>query len=426
MPCFSPPDPAGIKTRTGSLSSNFPYGATGEVNLIRGKEYKTTGEPDIKTFPLPELLDNLAGDINRMLVIRSGPQKLLSRVIKTLREWKPGASITQYCHAGEEISRCENIIYPHPGYFLLELADLEILRSREFDLVVVPYATDRRLHPDYYELDRIANALGALAVMACYWDGTALLLNSQILEHKFEHIVNPYLERKHRAIAEISAFTGEDPQTVEDRCNRAAKLGEQLWRQKKPHNVEEIERFYSESDFYIYALMKECDWRGARADLAKPIRQEITPADSVLDYGGGCGTLSLDLAQAGLRCSHLDLPGKLLDFAGFRFASRGLDIKLIPAYAKYPLTGLYDTIICTHVIEHLPDPEEKIRHLADHLKPGGKLFLAIPFQPNPVAGVQPGMHLNRLSRGKYRKLVAELGLKQARKIGQLDVFQKAI
>jgi len=385
----------------------------------------TANEPAIKTFPLHELLDNLAHEINRVLVIRSGPYSLISRVIETLQLWKPRVSITQYCHAGEEISRCENIIYPHPGYFRLELAELAILRNRKFDLVVIPYATNRRLHPDYHELDRIASGLGAWAVMAYYWDGTALVLNSQILEHKVEHIVNPYLERKHRAIAEISAFTGENLLTVEDKCNRGAQLGNELWLRRKPQTDEEIHSFYQESDFYIYALMKEYDWRGARADLADPIREEIKPGGKVLDYGGGCGTLAIDLAHAGFECSHLDLPGKLLDFASFRFARRGIDIKVIPAFEKYPLKEHYDTIICTHVIEHLPDPEEKIRHMADHIQAGGKLFLAIPFEPNPVAGVHPGMHLNRLSEERYRDLAAELGLEQVRKIHGLNIFQKA-
>ena len=422
---FLSPGPEKKKKIAHPLSFNSHQGPIRGIILIRLDKYMTANEPDIKTFPLPELLDNLAHEINRVLVIRSGPLSLVSRVIETLQLWKPHVSITQYCHAGEEISLCENIIYPHPGYFRFELADLESLCSRKFDLAVIPYATNRRLHPDYHELDRITSGLGARAVMAYYWDGTALVLNSQILEYKVKQIVKPYVERKRSAIEELSAFTGEGPCTVEDNCNRGAQLGNELWLRRKPQTDKEIHSFYQESDFYIYALMKECDWRGARADLAEPIREEIKPGGKVLDYGGGCGTLAIDLARAGFECSHLDLPGKLLDFASFRFARRGMDIKVIPAFEKYPLKEHYDAIICTHVIEHLPNPEEKIHHMADHIQAGGKLFLAIPFKPNPVAGVPPGMHLNRLSEERYRDLVAELGLEQVRKIDNLDIFQKA-
>ncbi|OGF98773.1 MAG: hypothetical protein A3F83_13235 [Candidatus Glassbacteria bacterium RIFCSPLOWO2_12_FULL_58_11] len=376
-----------------------------------------------KTTALPQILDKLVGEVDKVLLFSSGPDLLVRKAIDSLQAWKPNLSITIYCHSGREIAGFENLIYPYPGYFRFELADLHQLREYCFDLALIPYATDRRLHPDYNELDRIASAVGAWAVLAYYFDGTVLLLDSKLLERKEKLVVNPYLKQKNRAIGEICAFTGESPLLVEDKCNLAYLRASRLWEERRPESAEAIDRFYRENDFYIYGLMKECDWRGARFDTAELVCKELEPGSSVLDYGGGCGTTALFLARRGFRLAHLDLPGRLLDFAEFRFQRRRLNIKVLKAEKKYPLREAYDSIVCTHVLEHLPDPEGKLRHLAEHLNPGGKLILSIPFEPNPVAGVHPNLHLNRLAPERYARLMEELGFGTPLHKGELDIFQ---
>jgi SAM-dependent methyltransferase len=39
----------------------------------------------------------------------------------------------------------------------------------------------------------------------------------------------------------------------------------------------------------------------------------------------------------------------------------------------------FDTIICTDVLEHIPVPYELMKEISRLLRPGGKLFLAVPF-----------------------------------------------
>ncbi len=379
-------------------------------------------EPLGQTLPFIRILDACGTRAQKVLVVKSGGKEFVSWIIDTLRNWKPELAISLFCHEGEEISGLENIVYQDTNYFRLGFVDLAELRRRCFDLVVVPYSTNRRLHPEYYELDSIATAIGAESVIACYLDRTAVILDQELLKFKAESVVRPYFEQRYKAIEEICAFTGEDQVTVENKCDVAGKTAGCLWLAKAPRTEEEIIDFYGENDFYIYQLMKENDWRGARSDLAETIIAELNPGDRVCDYGGGCGALSIALAQAGFRTVHLDLPGKLLDFAAFRFRWRGLDVHVIAATKKCPLEGKFDAIVCTHVLEHLPDPEDKLRYMAGHLEAGGKMFLAVPFEPNPASGTHPGMHLNRLSYERYRGIIDELGFRLVRKEGELDIL----
>lgn len=38
----------------------------------------------------------------------------------------------------------------------------------------------------------------------------------------------------------------------------------------------------------------------------------------------------------------------------------------------------YDAILCTQVLEHVPDPQEAVAEMARVLKPGGKMFVTVP------------------------------------------------
>ncbi len=375
------------------------------------------------TLPLPNLLENHARSTRNILIFRSGPLEMLRDIIDTLRQVIPAAEITQYCHNGRQLDCCRNLLYSHPGYFRLAHADTAALRKQEFDLTIIPYATDRRLHPEYHELDRIAAQSGADTIVAVFWDRSAAVLDENLLARKQREVVEPYLKNKSAAIEEIRRFTGEDPETIEDRCHLAAARGDRLWSELAPRSDEEIERFYTGTDFYVYALMKECDWRGARSDTVEQIAGQLPKGASVLDYGAGCAAVGIALAERGFRVTHLDLPGALIEFARSRYRARGLAVTVQPAGEKYPLNGLYDAIICTHVLEHVPDPVEKLRHLAAHLAPRGTLFIAIPFEANPVGGEHPGMHLNRLTPAGYKTLLEELDLARIDRAGEMDILR---
>lgn len=380
--------------------------------------------PEIPVLAPERLLGGLVPAPRSALIVRSGPSAMLESAIGHLRSAFPGIRIVQLCHAGHEREDLENIVYPREGYFRARHADTDLLRGEKFDLALALYATDRRLHPEYHEVDAIAVESGARRVVVLYWDGLAAELTPEALELKKKTVLAPWLERMNSALREISAFTGEDPETVRDKCDLAAVRGNELWRSLSPATDREIEAFYRGTDFYIYALMKECDWRGARSGVAEQAVEHLAPGDRALDYGGGVGTLCLELSGRGFELSHLDLPGPLIEFAAHRFRARGLGVDILPAFEQYPLTGAYDAIFCTHVLEHLPDPERKLIHMARHLRSAGRMFLAVPFEPNAVAGTHPDMHLNRLNPESLERVMRSEGLELFARSGELDIYRK--
>jgi len=119
---------------------------------MREKEIK------IQTRPTEQFLQGLPPGTRRVLVIRCVPEKLFNRCIQTLRRWNPELELTVLCHPGGEVAGCRSVVYPGEGFFRLENLDTRALQKAKFDLVALPYATNRRLSPYYQNVDRIAEA----------------------------------------------------------------------------------------------------------------------------------------------------------------------------------------------------------------------------------------------------------------------------
>lgn len=46
---------------------------------------------------------------------------------------------------------------------------------------------------------------------------------------------------------------------------------------------------------------------------------------------------------------------------------------------EIPSTVKFDVVLCTEVLEHVPDPAAAFNHIANLVKPGGKLIVTVPF-----------------------------------------------
>jgi SAM-dependent methyltransferase len=141
------------------------------------------------------------------------------------------------------------------------------------------------------------------------------------------------------------------------------------------------------------------------ATLAK-----IPAGSRILDAGAG-------EQQFRKFCAHLNYVSQ--DFAqydgggdGSGLHSAGWDTShtdIICDITKIPEpNGAFDAVMCTEVLEHVPDPVAALRELARLIRPGGYLVLSAPFCS--LTHMAPYHFSTGFSRYFYREHLAKLGL----------------
>lgn len=152
---------------------------------------------------------------------------------------------------------------------------------------------------------------------------------------------------------------------------KATKLNADLWKTFNPKNEQEIREFYSFTPYSIFSLAY---WHMKR--YQRDFRKKLVKYayGHTLDYGGGIGDLSIELAKKGLSVSYADVEGKTFEFAKWLFKENNLVIPMIDLN-KENLTQHYDTVICIDVIEHVSDPGLLLRDIGSHIKKGGSLII---------------------------------------------------
>ncbi|MCE5271795.1 class I SAM-dependent methyltransferase [bacterium] len=372
--------------------------------------------------PLDKVLGSVTPSPERVLLIRCAPEPLVRFALGALERSFPRSELTVLCRPGQELAGCNCLVCPGEGFLRLEDLDTRSRRAIRSDLALIPCSTTRRLCSSYHNVNRLAAASGARWTVHLHSDRLASRVGPRFLERLEREVHAPFLAIKQAALAELALFTGEDLPTVERKCDLAGLRAVSLWQDSPPADANSVRRFYQEHDFYLYELMKT-EYNGDEAELNAEVLSLCSPGERVLDYGGGCGSLSLELARKGCRVTHLDLPGPLLDFAAWRFASRKLPVRIHPLEREGELGGPYDKLINIFVLEHLFDPESALRAMRRAVVPGGQLLIAVDFEESAVKTAPLPLHLCRLSRTRYAELTAELGLTHLESRGALDVFE---
>jgi SAM-dependent methyltransferase len=149
-----------------------------------------------------------------------------------------------------------------------------------------------------------------------------------------------------------------------------------LWDSKPRAGEADYRSFFSETDYYVlrqvfYHRHSSFHW------VARALRG-VGPVGDFCEYGSGVGPVTAWLRPRFPRWRYtlVDLPCPTFEFARWRFRDAGNVEFLEPGLGReLPLRRTYDVIAVLEVLEHVINPLDVVRHLVDHLKPGGTLFL---------------------------------------------------
>jgi 2-polyprenyl-3-methyl-5-hydroxy-6-metoxy-1,4-benzoquinol methylase len=203
------------------------------------------------------------------------------------------------------------------------------------------------------------------------------------------------------AIRELAEYRQEDPIATAFNVGNSFFATNEIWFERAPTTPAEIMQFYRDSVpgvaqqvFATYGIPGEIV-------LRQLIEHIVDPGEAVLDFGAGIGSQLIPLIQR-CHCTHVDVGGVMFDYASWRYKRRGVDVEMMALaddYMEHWMGGIaglqvgrtFDTVICTEVIEHVPDPVQLVKLLAALVRPGGRLVATTSFDDG--AGMVP-MHLN--------------------------------
>lgn len=98
----------------------------------------------------------------------------------------------------------------------------------------------------------------------------------------------------------------------------------------------------------------------------------------ILDFGGGTGLVTLPLAAQSKSVMLVDISDKMLDQARLKVEKQAIDnIYLLQQdLLTNPLNQLFDIIVVSRVLHHMPNVEKTLAMFRNHLVEDGQLFIA--------------------------------------------------
>ncbi len=144
-------------------------------------------------------------------------------------------------------------------------------------------------------------------------------------------------------------------------------------------------------------------------------------ATRVLDIGSGVGTVDFYIASMGYKVLGVDISDNAINVATKNAKFLGVYKHTKFVRKEFPdkiPNGKYDFIICSEVMEHLPDEAKSINAISKLLKKGGIVFITTPSENSPLEKLgllrkfnkQVG-HLRLYSIEKLTDLVKTINLK---------------
>jgi 2-polyprenyl-3-methyl-5-hydroxy-6-metoxy-1,4-benzoquinol methylase len=174
------------------------------------------------------------------------------------------------------------------------------------------------------------------------------------------------------------------------------------WEFWKPQSEPERRLYYMTSRSYLFA--------NAKHKMPAAWRQAVSVGDRVLDFGGGAGTISFSLATSGATIDYYDISLIQTWFVQDVACRYGLPVYVSNVWPPAERRQ-YDVVFASDVFEHIPDYHLYLKDIAEHMKPGARMFYTAPFK-------DAGAHV--ADRHGFANVCKELGLTRVSE----EVYQK--
>jgi 2-polyprenyl-3-methyl-5-hydroxy-6-metoxy-1,4-benzoquinol methylase len=173
----------------------------------------------------------------------------------------------------------------------------------------------------------------------------------------------------------LQEFLNIDEQRLESKFTTAiddlAELG------RRDFNWDEASKFYQENvgEAYLFEL---ATWHLTSTDYIGDTLRLIADRSRgrVLDFGGGIGThaIAAALCPEVSQVIYCDINPINYNFVKHRIKQLGLESK-ISCCTKLSSGETFDTINCFDVMEHLPDPSDRLLQFHRMLAPSGRMVI---------------------------------------------------
>jgi len=130
-------------------------------------------------------------------------------------------------------------------------------------------------------------------------------------------------------------------------------------------NKESVLDYYRHSHLYVYDLtfyqtmLRSIGFK----EWYESFFEQIHPKTG-LDLGGGIGEYTIIAEQHGCKMDFVDVDGETLKYARWRFQKYG--VSPVIHTEDFKIDKDYDFIIAMDVLEHIEEPEPRIKEFAEH------------------------------------------------------------
>jgi 2-polyprenyl-3-methyl-5-hydroxy-6-metoxy-1,4-benzoquinol methylase len=233
------------------------------------------------------------------------------------------------------------------------------------------------------------------------------------------------------AIRELAEYLEEGVIPTAVNVGNSFYLVAEEWEKKNPKTPQEIHQFYRESKAFLWNLVLANYGIKSQLDL-RPAVLKATPAGgTVLDVGAGIGSVLLSVS-GWAKCVHADVGGVLMDYAAWRYKRMRVESNVSMLALDYDYIdkvdprsivapeGQFNTVVCTEVVEHVPDPVSLLFWLSKRVRTGGKLICTVSFD-NDHDLFPLHLNLDKFTNESFLELFPKFGL---RPTGVRDLYEK--